>query len=362
MTNLTDQNRKLAGALRSLSLPGPTPSPTPGPTPGTDQPLQPPRLSRKWLLLTGLCAAMLAFIATALFNAVPETAATPVLPPEATATATPPPAPSSQEITGSGHVIALQSVPVFARYEGRIETVGVMLGTEVQAGDVLAVLKDPAAALALDQANAKLRTAEITLESRQITLAQANADLHRAEALAARGSLSQSALENTATTARTAANSVDLASAAIEEARIAAAIAAERVEALTIHAPFAGTVTQLNARPGAMVLDRADSIREADSLLTLTRMDSLVIEADVAERSTKGLSPGLLAEAELDAAPGAPFPLRLVLAAPEANPAKGTVSLRFTPQDPPVSLRPGMAVRIRLSLPSTTRTAGAAPQ
>ncbi|MFN4124611.1 biotin/lipoyl-binding protein [Pannonibacter indicus] len=58
-----------------------------------------------------------------------------------------PPAPLSREITGSGHVIALQSVPVFARYEGRIESVSVTLGSEVRAGDVLAVLAGPAARL-----------------------------------------------------------------------------------------------------------------------------------------------------------------------------------------------------------------------
>jgi RND family efflux transporter MFP subunit len=355
MTNLTDQNRQLAGTLRSLSLPDPASR--------KEQPQRKPRLSPIWLLLTGLgSAAALAIGAAALTGTASVPAATAVAQQQAAAPPPLPPAPLSREITGSGHVIALQSVPVFARYEGLVESVNTTLGAEVRAGDVLAMLSDPSARLALDQANARLKTAELTLAARQITLAQANADLQRAEALAARGSLSQSALENAATAARTAANSVDLASAAIEEARIAAAIAAERVEALTIHAPFAGTVTQLNARPGAMVLDRSDSIREADSLLTLTRMDSLVIEADVAERSIKGLSPGLLAEAELDAAPGAPFPIRLLLASPEANPAKGTISLRFIPLNPPVSLRPGMAARIRISLPSTTQTAGAAPQ
>ncbi len=273
-----------------------------------------------------------------------------------------PPVPIVREVTGSGHVIALHSVPVFARYEGRIETVRVTLGSQVQAGDVLAVLNDPAARLALDQANARLRAAELTLTARQIALEQASADLRRAEALTARGSLSQSALENTATISRTAANNADLASAAIEEARISAAIAAERVEALTIRAPFSGTVTRLSALPGAMVLDRTDSIREAESLLTLTRMDSLVIEADVAERSIADLAPGLQAEAELDAAPGAPFPVRLDVIAPEANPAKGTFTLRLLPLTPPANLRPGMAARIRISLPSLPRTAGASSQ
>lgn len=352
MTNQTDQNRKLAGTLRSLTLPTPAS--------GEELPQRKPRHVLRWLLLAGLGSTVLAVAAAGLGGTGPAPATQAGL---AQAAVAPPPLPAlhTREITGSGHVIALQSVPVFARYEGRIETVSAVLGAEVRAGDVLAVLKDPAANLALDQANASLRTAEITLESRQITLAQANADLHRAQALAARGSLSRSALENTATTARTAAISADLASAAIEEARIAAAIAAERVEALTIRAPFAGTVTQLNARPGAMVLDRSDSIREQESLLTLTRMDSLAIEADVAERSIADLTPGLLADAELDAAPGASFPVRLVLASPEANPAKGTISLRFAPLAPPVTLRPGMAARIRISLPPTPQTAGATP-
>ncbi|SUB00238.1 Macrolide-specific efflux protein macA precursor [Pannonibacter phragmitetus] len=356
MTTLTDQNRQLAGTLRSLSLPDPVTT--------RDETQPAPRPAFRWLLLIGLGSAALALTAAVLVGTAPETAGTSVplqqVPPPPPA---PPPAPlAAREITGSGHVTALQSVPVFARYEGRIENVNVTLGSEVQEGAVLAVLKEPAASLALDQARARLRTAEITLTSRQITLAQASADLRRAEALAARGSLSQSALETAGTAARTAANAVELAEAGITEARVAAAIAAERVASLTILAPFAGTITQLNARPGAMVLDRADGIREADSLLTLTRMDSLVIEADVAERSIAGLVPGLLAEAELDAAPGAPFPVRLSLTAPEANPAKGTFSLRFTPLESPITLRPGMAARIRISLPSTTQTAGATPR
>ena len=354
MTTLTDQNRQLAGTLRSLSLPGPAHS--------EEQPQRKPRLFPRWLLLAGFGTAALAVGAAALTGKASDPASV-AAPLQQAGTPPPlPPVPLVREITGSGHVIALQSVPVFARYEGRIERVTVTLGSEVRAGDVLAVLSDPPARLALDQAYARLRTAELTLTARQITLAQAKADLHRAETLAARGSLSQSGLENAATTTRTAASSADLASAAIEEARIAAAIAAERVEALTIRAPFAGTVTQLNARPGAMILDRSDSIREEESLLTLTRMDNLAIEADVAERSIAGLMPGLEAEAELDAAPGAPFPVRMTLAAPEVNPAKGTFSLRFAPLAPPMPLRPGMAARIRISLPSTTQTAGATPR
>ena len=118
---------------------------------------------------------------------------------------------------------------------------------------------------------------------------------------------------------------------------------------LTIRAPISGTVLQVTAKKGDRVPDFADALRSG-GLVTIARFDQLVIDADVAEKAVGGLASGQMGEATLDAFADQPFAVAIQRIAPEVNSAKGTVSLRLVPKDPPAGIRPGMAARIRIIL------------
>ncbi|RWX81111.1 efflux RND transporter periplasmic adaptor subunit [Neorhizobium lilium] len=258
--------------------------------------------------------------------------------------------PARREVTGSGFVVAPRMTTVFSKYEGRITDITVEAGGAVQAGQVLITLYDAGARFALDQATDAKAQAELVLAASRIDLAQAGTLLNRAEILAARDATSRQALEAARAVMERASNTVAQARQSSGNADLAIRIAQERLEELIIRAPFAGTVTRLDAHVGDTVLARVDSVRESQSLLTITDTKSLVIDADVAETNIASLRPGLRGEAVLDGFPGRPFTIEVLRLAPVASADKGTIALRLALDNPPEGIRPNMAARIRIAL------------
>ncbi len=359
MNTITASDRKLAAMLKSLSI---------EPAPGAPLLGKPPH--RRWRLpvAIGLSVALGAIGAAAALTVLPDRSrilhqiagsitpeARPVVAPEARPVVAAPsallPVPAGREITGSGLVVAPGSTAVFARYEGRITAIEVALGDRVEAGDVLLTLDDPTARFALAQAHASRKAAELVVAGRRIELSQARTSLDRTEVLAAREAVSQKLLDEARTTFAAAENALAQAEQGVAQAELAIRIAEEPVAALTIRAPFAGTITRRSANVGDTVLARADSVREDQSLLTIADTAHLVIDADVAETAIAALSPGLKGEAVLDGYPDAPFGVEVLRLAPVVSAEKGTITLRLALTDPPTGIRPNMAARIRLTLP-----------
>ncbi|RKD69391.1 RND family efflux transporter MFP subunit [Rhizobium sp. WW_1] len=254
------------------------------------------------------------------------------------------------EITGSGTVVAPRTTTVFSKYEARITGVTVELGDRVAAGEVLVTLDDAVTHIALEQAKAARAAAELALTARDIDLKQARASLDRLESLASRDAASRQQLEESRTAFARASNAVSQARQDLATAELGIRSAEEPLAELTIRAPFAGTVTQINAHVGDTVLARADSVRENQSLLVITDTANLVIDADVAETNIASLRPGLRGEAVLDGFPNRAFAVEVVRLAPIASIEKGTITVRLALIDPPEGIRPNMAARIRIPL------------
>ncbi len=353
----TEQGRKLAETLKSLSLEA------------VPHDIQPPKPMLRRLVLPICFSAMMVGAAAGAFLyrsdivrhidaalSEPERAAADpvaVAEVEGERSAVRNPIPAGREITGSGFVVAPRMTTVFAKYEGRITRIAVALGDPVEAGQVLVALEDAGARFALEQARAAKAQAELVLATRAIDLAQARTLLERSKILAARNATSKQTLEDANAAAERAENAVAQARQSADSADLAIRIAEGRVEELTVRAPFAGTVTRLDARVGDTVLARVDSVRENQSLLTITDTKTLVIDADVAETTIAALKPGLAGQAVLDGFPDRPFAVTVLRLAPVASAEKGTVTLRLSLDDPPDGIRPNMAARIRIALDET---------
>lgn len=258
---------------------------------------------------------------------------------------------TAREITGSGYVVDPRSTAVFAKYEGEIARIAIDVGDRVQSGQTLVILNDASATLALEQAKAAKVSADLALAARDITLAQTATAFKRADILLQRNAMSRKDLEDAETSWKSAANLVEQGRQDVVRAELAVRVAQEQVDALTVRAPFAGTVAKLNAHVGDTVLARIDSVRESQSLLTLTDMSSLSIDADVAEATASLLRPGLRGEAILDGFPDLSFGIELQRVAPVASVEKGTIGLRFSLLNPPAGIKPNMAARIRITVP-----------
>lgn len=262
---------------------------------------------------------------------------------------------AAREISGSGYVVAPQVTAVYSKYEGRIVGVTVDVGDRVETGQLLVTLDDADIRFALEQARAARRTADLAYAATEIDLKQARTSLARVETLAAIRAVARQQLDDARTAFERAANAVTQARQKIVEAALEVRIASERADALRIRAPFAGTVTRLGAHVGDSVLARADSVRENQSLLTITDTGNLVIDADVAETNVGLLHPGLRGEAVLDGFPDQAFGIEIARIAPVASAEKGTIALRLSISAPPAGIRPNMAARIRLQTGLQTR-------
>ena len=367
MNTNTEQNRKLAETLRSLSL-----------EPSFQTVGSPVKRNRRLVLSSVLLALGISAIAVVFFwpdisprfKAVLESQPEIMTPPGVAQTGDEPKAASSRaapgtgspipsvnslrstsapEITGSGFVVAPRIVTVFSKYEGEIASVGVSIGDRVEAGQVIVRIDDVSADFSLEQAKADSDAAKLVLEGKILALKQADSSLQRNAALSAKSVVSVQTVEEAQTARDTALNAVDQARQNYARAQLGVKIAQEHVDALTVKAPISGTVTRLDAHVGGRVLARVDSIKENESLLTITDSKSLVIDADVAETNIGQLRPGLQGEAVLDGFPDKPFAIEILQLWPVASAEKGTITLRLALLDPPDGIMPNMAARIRIS-------------
>ena len=363
MNTITEHNRKLAETLRSLSL---EPS---------FQTVEPPaRKGRRLVLLTVLLAMGVSAIAPAVFWPDIAPRLKTALQPKAeiaaartsdkasitsspaaragspTPSTGPPGLVSAPEITGSGYVVAPRIVTVFSKYEGQIASIAAGIGDPVEVGQVLVEIDDITADFALEQANVDSDLAKLVLDGKLLALRQADSSLQRNTALSAKNAVSIQSVEEAQTAKDTALNAADQARQSYAKALLNVRIAQEHVDALTVRAPISGTVTRLDAHVGGRVLARVDSIKENESLLTITDTKSLVIDADVAETNIGALQPGLRGEAVLDGFQDKPFAIEILQLWPVASAEKGTITLRLALLNPPDRTMPNMAVRIRISI------------
>lgn len=356
MSTITEHDRKLAETLKLLSL---EPAPT----------FDPPRkTARRIALSSGLLALGAVVLAAvlwpsasdrikALFPDPPDTVSRILPEPEAKRimsaernngiAANRPAAAAIREVTGSGYVIAPRSTTVFSKYQGQITNITVEPGDRVDVGQILVTLDDISARFSLEQAKAAQASAELVLDSRRIALDQAQSSLRRNEALAR--IVSRQQLEDARAARESALNNVAQAEQDLNKAELAIRIAEEQLDALTVRAPIAGVVMRVSAHVGDTVPDRADSVQESQSLLTIADTKSMVIDADVAETTIASLLPGLRGEAVLDGFPDRPFAVEISRLAPVVSSDKGTITLRLSLIAPPAGIRPGMAARIRIT-------------
>ena len=150
----------------------------------------------------------------------------------------------------SGSIEPAEAVPVGFRAGGRIVTLSVQVGDQVQAGQVLAEL-DPT------QAAAALRGAKAQADAAAAMVTQAEQALARAAELTQRGAATQAALDAATEAALSARSAQDQAQAALAKAR-------QTLADCTLTAPAAGIITARSAEPGQIV-------GAAQTVLTLAR-------------------------------------------------------------------------------------------
>ena len=242
----------------------------------------------------------------------------------------------------SGNVQARRQVALVPKVGGRVLKVNVDVGSAVQADDVLVELDHDAAVAQVAQAEAGLAAAQAQLGNllagpRPEQVAQAEAAVEVAQ--------QQLALAKQPTTDY----DIAAARAAVAQAQAAVDLAQVQLTEATVHAPFAGVVTQRLVSEGAMA-------GPTTPLLNIISNDMEIV-VNVDEGAAMGLKAGDQASLTASAFPGRSFQAKIGTVSPAVDARTHTVQVRLTPTDDQGALRDGMFVQVQFAGNATTREA-----
>ncbi|HEY6895844.1 MAG TPA: efflux RND transporter periplasmic adaptor subunit, partial [Rhodocyclaceae bacterium] len=227
-------------------------------------------------------------------------------------------------LNATGYVVAQRKAAVATKATGRLEWLGVQEGSVVKAGQVIARLEQ------LDVA-ASARQAAAGVQSAKAELQDAKVGLDRAKDLAQKKFIAVSALD--AAQAR-----FDKARAAVAVAEAARSGADVAVDQTQIRAPFDGVVLTKAANVGDIVTPFSSALESKGAVVTMADMDTLEVEADVAEANLSKIKVGQPCEIALDAFPELRLRGEVSRLVPTVDRAKASVmtKVRFVDRDPRV--------------------------
>jgi RND family efflux transporter MFP subunit len=249
-------------------------------------------------------------------------------------------------LNATGYVVAQRKAAVSSKGTGRLEWLGVLEGSRVKEGDIIARLENRDVAAAQQQAAANIKVAQANLDQGMAELRDAEVALKRSQGLVDKGFISRSAHDS-------AIARYDKARASIASLRavVAAAIANEKaaavaVEQTLIRAPFDGVVLTKSANVGDIVTPFSSALDAKGAVVTMADMDTLEVEADVSESNLAKISQNQPCEIQLDALPELRFAGVVNRMVPTIDRAKATllVKVRFVERDP--RILPEMSAKV----------------
>ncbi len=238
-------------------------------------------------------------------------------------------------LNATGYVVAQRKASVASKATGRLEWLGVLEGSKVHAGEVIARLESSDTQAMRDQAAANVHVAEANLAQGRAELTQAEIGFRRSEALGEKNIISDSMRESAEARLAKARAAFAGYEAGITAAQANLRVSEVAVEQTLIRAPFDGVVLTRHANVGDTITPFSQAVDTKGAVVTIADMDSLEVEADVAESSYLSIRVGQPVEIQLDAIPGERFEGVVNRIVPTVDRAKAStlVKIRFVQRD-----------------------------
>lgn len=249
-------------------------------------------------------------------------------------------------LSASGYVVAQRQASVASKGTGRLEYLGVSVGSRVKTGAIIARVQQDDVHAVQQQVQARLDVAKATLTNAQAELRDAQQNYGRAKTLLPNQFVSQAEFDTAANRLRRAEATVRSATAAIAAAVADVQTAEVMLENTLIRAPFDGTVLKKFAEIGEVVAPMASSASSRGAVVLITDMTSLAVEADISESSIVHISPKQPADVMLDAVPGKRYAAEVEQIVPSADRSKGTVPVKIRFLEIDESVLPEMSAKI----------------
>jgi RND family efflux transporter MFP subunit len=238
----------------------------------------------------------------------------------------------SQAVTllnATGYVVAQRKAAVASKATGRLEWLGVMEGSRVRKDEVIARLESRDVTAQRDQAAANVRVAAANVEQARAELREADQNLKRSRDLAGKDYISEAALDTAIARFDKARAGVHSSEASLAVARANLKVAQVALDQTLIRAPFDGVVLTKSANVGDNITPFSQAADTKGAVVTIADMDTLEVEADVAESSLGKIKVGQPCEIQLDAVPDHRFPGVVQRIVPTVDRAKATVLVKI---------------------------------
>jgi len=235
------------------------------------------------------------------------------------------PAQAYAVLNASGYVVAQRKAAVSSKSTGRLAFLGVEEGSRVGKGQVLASLENEDLIAARDQAVAQINEAKAALNTTRAELVDAELQYKRYKELVAQDLVAKQDYDSAVARYDKAKAGVANAQAHIKTMEAALANAQASLEYTYIRSPFDGVVTTKYAEVGEVVAPFGAAANARAAVVTLADLNSLMVEADVAEANLDQVRVGQPCEISLDAIPDRRFAGEVHMIVPTADRAKATV-------------------------------------
>ena len=287
-----------------------------------------PRRRRNWLRWAVIALILIALIAVALRLTGPQAVET------ATVTSVYP-SQSYTMLNATGYVVPQRKAAVASKGQGRVEWLGVLEGSQVKEGEIIARLESADVTASLAQARAQVKVAQANLELQRAELKNAEVDLRRYRILAPQGAIPATQYDAALARYDKAQASMNSDEAAIVSARANAQAAQVAVDQTVIRAPFDGVVLEKHANVGDNITPFSSASDSKGAVVTIADMKTLEVEADVAESNIARIAVEQPCEIQLDALPDVRFAGRVSRMVPTVDRSKATVlvKVRFVERD-----------------------------
>lgn len=221
----------------------------------------------------------------------------------------------SINIDAVGTARANQAINIISAQSDYIKSLAFADGEFVQAGQVLATLRD--------------KQERLTVKELKINLKEQKRQLKRLQELARSQSAAQSQLEEQA-------SEVDALQAKLANAE-------SKLQEMVIKAPFSGVL-------GKRLVDIGSFVNSNTSFTTLDDISIIKVDFQVPEKYLAQLTQGMLVTAISDAYPNTPFAGEVTHIEPRINQATRSVSVTASFENEANLLRPGMLMQVALEL------------
>ena len=258
------------------------------------------------------------------------------------------------QLNATGYVVAQRKASLSSKATGRLEWLGVLEGSRVRQGEVIARLENRDVSASREQTLASLKVAQANVEQGRTELVDAEANFKRSLDLVGKKYISDSSHDAAVARFNKAKAAMVSLDALVAVARANLKSADVALDQTVIRAPFDGVVLTKNANVGDNITPFSSAADSKGAVVTIADMQTLEVEADVSESAIGRIRTGQPCEIQLDAIPGERFAGMVSRTVPTVDRAKATVlvKVRFAVRD--ARVLPDMSAKVAFLQRETT--------